>query len=151
HDPLRTLIIVKIKLLTRRCKKLYLASATKSGFSHRGRTTLPENNRRVDMASPAPASHAAGQSKGLIWTGRIMSLLATLFLLMDAAMKLMKPQFVIDATVQLGYPEYTIIPLGIVLTICTLLYAFPPTAVLGAILLTGYLGGAVSTHVRHGD
>ncbi len=57
----------------------------------------------------------------------------------------------IDGTIALGYSVSQITPIGIVLLICTLLYVFPMTQVLGAILLTGYLGGAVSTHVRHGD
>jgi DoxX-like protein len=80
-----------------------------------------------------------------------MSTLAALFLIMDGVMKLMKPAFVVQATVQLGYPESVIIGLGIVLLACTVLYLIPRTAVLGAILLTGYLGGAVATHVRIGD
>jgi hypothetical protein len=63
-------------------------------------------------------------------------------------MKLVKPAPVIEATVRLGYPENIIVPLGIVLTACTVLYLIPRTSVLGAILLTGYLGGAVATHVR---
>jgi hypothetical protein len=65
-------------------------------------------------------------------------------------MKLFKPQFVIDANVQLGYAESTIVPIAIVLVLCTLLYLIPVTSILGAILLTGYLGGAVATHVRVG-
>jgi hypothetical protein len=70
---------------------------------------------------------------------------------MDGAMKLVKPAVVVDATVKLGYGENVILPLGIVLLTCTLLYAIPRTAVLGVILLTGYLGGAVATHVRMGE
>jgi len=66
-------------------------------------------------------------------------------------MKLLKPTFVVDATVKLGYQESTIVPLGIVLLTCVILYVIPQTSVLGAILLTGYLGGAVATHVRVGD
>ena len=76
---------------------------------------------------------------------------SALFLLMDSVMKLMKPAFVVQATVELGYPESVIVGLGIVLLTCTVLYLIPRTAVLGAILLTGYLGGAVATHVRIGD
>ncbi len=90
-------------------------------------------------------------SQGRLWTGRILSTLPVLFMLMDGVMKLMKPDFVVKATVQLGFPENVIIPLGITVLICTILYAIPQTAVLGAILLTGYLGGAVATHVRGGD
>src|SRR5215468_10354656 len=87
-------------------------------------------------------------SKGQLWTGWIMSGLPALFLLFDGGMKLFKPEFVVKATVQLGYPESVIVPLGIVLTACTVLYLIPRTSVFGAILLTGYLGGAVATHVR---
>jgi len=65
-------------------------------------------------------------------------------------MKLFKPEFVVKATVQLGYPESVIVPLGFVLCACTVLYLIPRTAIVGAILLTGYLGGAVATHVRAG-
>ena len=83
-----------------------------------------------------------------LWAGRIVSALPILFLLMDGVMKLVKPSFVVEATVKLGYAESVIIPLGIVLTLCTVLYAIPRTSVLGAILLTGYLGGAVATHVH---
>jgi len=90
-------------------------------------------------------------SKGRLWTGRIMSALPALFLLMDGVMKLAKPEFVVKATVQLGYPERVIFGLGVVVLVCVILYLIPRTAVLGAILLTGYLGGAVATHVRVGD
>jgi len=90
-------------------------------------------------------------SKGALWTGRVLSALPALFLLFDGAMKLVKPDFVVEATVRLGYPESVIVPLGVVLLACTVLYLVPGTSVLGAILLTGYLGGAVATHVRHED
>jgi len=90
-------------------------------------------------------------SKKRLWVGRIMSALPTLFLLWDGAMKLVKPQVVVKGTVELGYAEAVILPLGVVLLTCTILYLIPRTAVLGAILLTGYLGGAVATHVRAGQ
>ena len=89
-------------------------------------------------------------SKGSLWAGRIISALPVLFLLVDGIMKLVKPAVVVEATVQLGYPESVIVGLGLVLVACTVLYLIPRTAVLGAILLTGYLGGAVATHVRVG-
>ena len=89
-------------------------------------------------------------SRKALWTGWILAALPALFLLFDGVMKLFKPEFVVKATVQLGYSESVIVPLGIVLTVCTVLYLIPRTAVLGAILLTGYLGGAVATHVRVG-
>lgn len=87
-------------------------------------------------------------SKKTLWAGYIISALPVLFLLMDGVMKLFKPEIVIKSTVELGYKESVIVPLGVVLLFCTILYAIPRTAVLGAILLTGYLGGAVATHVR---
>lgn len=90
-------------------------------------------------------------SKTNLWIGRIVGGLPALFLLVDGAMKLAKPAVVVEATTRLGYPESTIIPIGIVLIICTILYLIPVTSVLGAILLTGYLGGAVATHVRAGE
>lgn len=90
-------------------------------------------------------------SKNRLWAGRIISALPALFLLLDGVMKLVKPAVVVEATVQLGYPEGVILGLGIVLTACTVLYVIPTTSVLGAILLTGYLGGAVATHVRLGE
>ena len=90
-------------------------------------------------------------SKSNLWAGRIISGLPALFLLWDGAMKLAKVSFVVEATRSLGYPESTIIPLGVVLIVCTILYLIPATSVLGAILLTGYLGGAVATHVRIGE
>jgi hypothetical protein len=90
-------------------------------------------------------------SKGQLWTARVLSTLAVLFLLFDSTLKFIKPQMVIDATVALGYSATLVRPIGVVLLICTLLYVVPMTRVLGAILLTGYLGGAVATHVRHGD
>ena len=89
-------------------------------------------------------------NKSSLWAGRILSALPVLFLLLDGVMKVLKPAFVVEATVQLGYPESVIVALGLVLVACTIFYLIPRTAVLGAILLTGYLGGAVATHVRVG-
>jgi hypothetical protein len=86
-----------------------------------------------------------------VWAGRIVSWLPGLFLLVDGVAKLFKPAPVIEGTIKLGYSESVIIPLGIVLIVCTVLYLIPRTAMLGAILLTGYLGGAVATHVRAAD
>jgi hypothetical protein len=94
---------------------------------------------------------SAAPSKGLLWTGRVLSALPALFLLVDGVMKLFKPSFVVEPTVAMGFSESIIVPLGVVLTVCTLLYMIPQTAVLGAILLTGYLGGAVATHVLLGQ
>jgi DoxX-like family len=87
-------------------------------------------------------------STGSFWAGRIISALLVLFLLFDAAIKLLKVAAAVQGTVQAGYPEAVVRPLGIVLLLCVLLYAIPRTSILGAILLTGYLGGATATMVR---
>lgn len=94
---------------------------------------------------PAPTS------KGMLWTGRVLSALTALFLFADGVAKLIKPAVVVETTVQLGYRESVITGLGIVLLTGVVLYVIPRTAILGAILLTGYLGGAVATHVRAGE
>jgi hypothetical protein len=96
------------------------------------------------------ATQTAHASMTTLWAGRIISGLAALFLLVDGIMKLFKPRMVVDATVQLGYPESVIVGLGVVLTLSTILYLIPATSILGAILITGYLGGATATHVRIG-
>jgi hypothetical protein len=98
--------------------------------------------------SPVKSDQAI--SKKLLWTGRILSTLAVLFFLMDGVMKLFKPASVVKATVHLGYPESDIVAIGILLLACTLLYIIARTSILGAILLTGYLGGAVASQVRVG-
>ena len=83
-----------------------------------------------------------------LWAGRILGALPALFLLVDGGMKVFKPPVVVEATVKLGYPESAIVGIGVLLLVCTFLYLIPRTAVLGAVALTGYLGGAVATQVR---
>jgi hypothetical protein len=90
-------------------------------------------------------------SKGMLWTGRVVSGLVGLLFLFDAVGHLMKPAPVVEAFVRLGYPLSASVGIGVLLLVCTLLYLIPKTWVLGAILVTGYLGGAVSTHVRAGS
>jgi len=90
-------------------------------------------------------------SKERLWIGRILSVIAILFMLFDATIHALKPAPVIEAFQQLGYPIATAVPLAITVLIIVALYAFPRTAGLGAILLTGYLGGATASHVRVGD
>jgi hypothetical protein len=89
--------------------------------------------------------------KIMLWTGRILSVLSGLFLLFDGAMKLVKPASVVEATSRLGFPESALTGTGLALLACTILYLIPRTAVLGAILLTGYLGGAVAIQTRAGS
>lgn len=90
-------------------------------------------------------------TRKLVWTGRVISGLAVAFLLMDGAMKLWKPAPVVEATRQLGFPDSDIAGIGVLLLACTLLHIVPRTAILGAVLLTGYLGGAVASHLRAGN
>lgn len=85
-----------------------------------------------------------------LWTGRVLSVLLGAFFLFDAVMKLVKPAAVVTATLQLGFSESSIVPIGVALLICTVLYFVPRTAIFGALLLTGYLGGAVASQVRIG-
>lgn len=91
-------------------------------------------------------------SKPMLWTGRVLSAAPVLMMLMSAVMKFMRTPQVMEGFVgKFGYPEGTLLPIGVLELICVLLYAVPQTAVLGAVLVTGYLGGAVATHVRVGD
>lgn len=87
----------------------------------------------------------------MIWTSRILSGLAVLFLLFDVSIKLMQSPMAIQGTTELGYPASAVFTIGLIELVCLVLYLIPPTAVLGAVLFTGYLGGAVATHVRIGN
>lgn len=86
-----------------------------------------------------------------LWTGRILSGLVVLFLLFDGAIKLIPLDIVIETSRQLGIPTDLAVTLGVLTLAGTLLYAYPKTSVLGAVLLTGYLGGAIYVHVRAGS
>jgi hypothetical protein len=96
-------------------------------------------------------THVGHVSKGTVWTGRILTGLPVVFMIWDGVMKLIKIQPVIDATERLGYPVGSIVGLGVVDIVCAVLYAIPRTSVLGAVLLSGYLGGAVASHLRIGE
>jgi sorbitol-specific phosphotransferase system component IIC len=93
----------------------------------------------------------AAVSKKKLWAGSIISALVVLFLLFDAVTKLIKESHVVQVSAQLGYPVSAIPETGLILLVCTVLYAIPRTSVLGAILLTGYLGGATATQLRVGN
>jgi DoxX-like family len=86
-----------------------------------------------------------------LWAGRVISALVVLFTLFDGVTKMMKEAYVLQATARLGYPESLIPGIGITLLVCTAVYVIPRTSILGAILLTGYLGGATATNVRAGN
>jgi len=98
-----------------------------------------------------PSSKVNAGSKGILWTGRVLTILSILFLLFDAYGKFAKPPQVTEAFVRLGLPISTSISIGVLLLVSTLLYAIPRTAVFGAVLLTGYLGGAVAIQLRAGS
>jgi hypothetical protein len=97
------------------------------------------------------AAPLAAPSGAPLWTGRTLSALAVLFLLFDAAIKLARIDAVRDGMAQLGYAPELAVPLGSLLLGFVAVYALPRTSFLGAVLLTGYLGGAVATHVRVGS
>ena len=97
------------------------------------------------------ATQTAPVSKKMLWTGRIISALPVLMLLFSGILKLLKPASIVVEFNRLGYSESAIVGIGILEILCALIYAIPRTSILGAILLTGYLGGAVATHVRIDD
>jgi hypothetical protein len=88
------------------------------------------------------------RSNKRIWAGGIVSALPVLFLLFDGTIHIMRIPSVVAGFAQAGFPISTAVPLGIIEIVCIILYVIPRTSVLGAILLTGYLGGAVATNVR---
>ena len=98
--------------------------------------------------SAAPNS---GSSKGQLVTGRVLSGLALAFMAFDTAMKLFMVPDAVKGTAELGYPESALFGIGVVELLCVIAYAIPRIAPLGAVLLTGYLGGAIATHVRVGN
>ena len=90
-------------------------------------------------------------SKTRLWASWIITALIALFLFFDALMKIIMVDQVIEATVRLGYSQSSVYGIGLTLLLCTVLYVIPKTSVLGAILLTAYLGGATNTHIRIGE
>ena len=104
-----------------------------------------------DHPFPSAITTQSPESRGMPRTGRALSGLAVAFLIFDSAGKLLEVQPVIEGTRQLGYSPDIVFGLGVTLLSCVLAYLAPRTSVLGAVLLTGYLGGAVATHVRVGS
>jgi hypothetical protein len=97
------------------------------------------------------AIQAAPISKKMLWAGRIISAMPVLLLLFSGVMKFIKPAPVLQGFARYGYPESLIVTIGILELFCTVIYMIPRTAVLGAILVAAYLGGATATNVRIGD
>ena len=100
-----------------------------------------------------PVFDTAPVSKSALWSGRVVSGLVIVFLLFDGAIKLVPWPVVTETMDRMGYgsSETLARSLGLITLVCTVLYAVPPTSILGAILLTGYLGGAIASHVRIGS
>lgn len=96
------------------------------------------------------AIDAAAAGRGRLWTGRILSGIAVLFLLFDATIHLLRPEPVAKGFAQLGYPLSVAVPLAIIEFVCVALYLVPRISIFGAILLTGYLGGAIAAQLRIG-
>jgi hypothetical protein len=86
-----------------------------------------------------------------VWAGRVLSGLVALFLLFDGVVKVLALPIAVEGTTQLGYPASVVVGIGIVELVCLVVYLIPATSIFGAILLTGYLGGAIATHVRVGS
>lgn len=97
------------------------------------------------------AAAAGEDSRKMMWTGRILTVFAAFFMLLDGVMKIVQPPQVLEANVRLQYPLTTLSGIGIALIACALIYLIPRTSILGAVLLTGYLGGAVASNVRAGS
>lgn len=111
--------------------------------------TRPVDQSQDTPAQPsAPAARGAQPSKKALWAGRVLTGLAALFLAFDASIKLIQSPEAVEGTTRLGYPAGVLPGLGFLQLACLALYLFPRTAVFGAILWTGYLGGAIATHVR---
>ncbi len=108
----------------------------KKTISELGNTESENNTQNISV------------SKGRLWTARIMSGIVILFMLFDAIMKFIQTETVVEVTLGLGYEQHHIVLMGVLALITTILYAIPRTRILGAVLLTGYYGGVVATHVR---
>ena len=101
--------------------------------------------------SPQPIPRTGFYSKRVVWAGRIISALPALFLLSSGVNAMRQADFVMEGVAHLGYPESLVFSIGILELACAVLYVIPQTSILGAILLTAYLGGATASHVRIGE
>jgi hypothetical protein len=105
----------------------------------------------VEEAIMQADTQSAPVSKKLVWAGRIVSALPVLLMVFGGTFGLLKPAVAMPGFLQYGYPEKVFLPICILEIVCAVVYAIPRTSALGAILLTGYLGGATATHVRAGE
>src|SRR5215212_6738112 len=122
-------------------------------YTASGRCRKTDGGRRCTdrQRSRPPSASPRGSSRSARWAGRVVSALVVVFLAFDGITKAMMVEPVVETTTRLGYPAGAVFGIGVTLLVCTALYAVPRTAILGAILLTGYLGGAVATQVRVED
>jgi len=129
----------------------YLMNARKDGLSieaHSQERPAAKHQGRLAMVTTTQAAFAA---KKTVWAGWIISSLVGVFLLVDCVVKVLALAPAVEATTQLGYPAHLIVGIDVIEAICLGTYALAHTAPLGAILLTGYLGGAVASQVRAGS
>jgi hypothetical protein len=103
------------------------------------------------VAAASPLTHTTRKSTKGVWTGRIISALPVLFLVFDSVIKLVVIDPVVSSFAQLGWPVSVAIGIGTLEIVCLAAYLIPRTSIFGAVLLTGFLGGAVATHLRIGD
>jgi hypothetical protein len=110
-----------------------------------------DDHDALPTLAPSSAARVAAPTRRAVLAGRFLSGFAALFLAFDLSLKITSNPMAIEGTTSLGYPASVIVPLGLVQLACLVLYLVPRTAPLGAILWTGYLGGAIATHVRVGS
>jgi len=124
---------------------------SQSAFSilrHEPEPVFEERNDSFVNSMIGSATASSSISKARLWTGRVLGAWLVLFLAFDAIVKVLKLSVAVEGTIRLGYPEHVIVILGIVEIVSLIAYVVPPTSIVGAILLTGYLGGATATQVR---
>lgn len=130
------------------------AATLNSSSSHSFASANSTGSASQPQSSEAPSQFNESKqstSKGRLWTGRVLTGLSALFLLFDAIGKLVMPPQVTEACTRLGFPLALIPSIGVLLLVCTAVYALPRTTILGAVLLTGFLGGAVAIQMRAGS
>ena len=123
-----------------------MSATTSTTLDFPGKFSSAGSAVTTPVTQPVPAP--AVISRASIWTGRTVSGIISVLLAMDAGLKVFMLGLAVEGTAQLGYPSYVVFPLGLIEAVCLVLYLIPRTSILGAVLWTGYLGGAVATHVR---
>jgi hypothetical protein len=135
----------QVVAVTARLQRGFSSSFFQGGIM---KTVQPSNGGMIVVDQPKTL---VAVSATTIWIGRVINVFTILFLLFDSVIKVLQLAPAVEATVQLGYPEHLVLGIGILELACLVLYAIPRTSLLGAVLLSGYLGGAIATHVRVGS